>query len=67
MCVFNFGDNSFGQTNQDTLVARNKQSIEKLKNRIATIENIGNGDNAYVTEIATLKAVVKKQTVTITI
>ena len=53
--------NSFGQTNQDTLVARNKQSIEKLKNRIATIENIGNGDNAYVTEIATLKAVVKKQ------
>lgn len=51
----------FSQTKSDSLLAKNKQTITLLKNRITTIENIGTDNNATTHEIAQLKATIKRQ------
>lgn len=51
----------YSQTKEDSLLAKNKQTIARLKNRITTIENIGTDNSSTVNEIAQLRATIKKQ------
>ncbi len=52
--------NNYAQTN-DSLALKNKELIDQLKNRITTIDNIGNGNNSYQKQIDELKIEMRRQ------
>jgi len=54
------------QTNTDSTVAKNKQMIEELKNRINAIDNIGNGSNTFQKQIDDLRAELLRQNDSVT-
>lgn len=56
----------FAQTPIDSTAIKNQELIEQLKNRINTIDNIGNGTNAYQKQIDELKIEVRRQNDSIT-
>jgi outer membrane protein OmpA-like peptidoglycan-associated protein len=49
------------QTPADSTAIKNQQMIEQLKNRINTIDNIGNGTNAFQKQIDELKVEMARQ------
>lgn len=54
------------QTPADSTAIKNQLLIEQLKNRINTIDNIGNGTNAFQKQIDELKIEMKRQNDSIT-
>lgn len=56
----------FSQSNSDSTMIKNKLMIEELKNRINTIDNIGNGTNSYQKQIDDLRTEVSRQNDSIT-
>jgi uncharacterized coiled-coil protein SlyX len=59
LCLFAIQIKS--QNTTDSTNIKNQQLINSLRNRINTIENIGNPNNVYLDEIAKLKTQVKIQ------
>ena len=49
------------QTPTDSTAIKNQLLIEQLKNRINTIDNIGNGTNAFQKQIDEMKVEMRRQ------
>jgi flagellar motor protein MotB len=56
-----FNSFCFAQTQVDSTAIKNQALIEQLKNRINTIDNIGNGTNSYQKQIDELKVEMARQ------
>lgn len=52
---------TIAQTSSDSTTIKNQQLIEQLKNRINTIDNIGNGTNAFQKQIDEMKIEMARQ------